>query len=86
MLTAKKFAEEIGKPYSTVALWLKNARIPEVERHELEGGRVFYLVPASAVAKYQKAENRPKRGRPKEKAEGAAEPQRPAKKGRKAGN
>jgi len=30
--TAKKFADEIGKPYSTVALWLKDNRIPEAER------------------------------------------------------
>lgn len=65
MLTAKKFAEGIGKPYSTVALWLKDERIPEAERHEMEGEKVFYLIPASLVEKYQKAENQPKRGRPK---------------------
>lgn len=64
MLTAKKFAEELGRPYSTVALWLKDARIPEAERHELEGDKIFYLIPASAVAKYKRAENQPTRGRP----------------------
>lgn len=65
MLTAKKFAGEIGKPYSTVALWLKDNRIPEAERHELEGDKIFYLIPAAVVEKYKSASNQPKRGRPK---------------------
>lgn len=64
MLTAKKFAEEIGKPYSTVALWLKLGRIPEATAQELDGDKVLYLIPASASAKYQQPENQPKRGRP----------------------
>jgi len=79
MLTAKRFADEIGKPYSTVALWLKASRIPEAETHELEGDKIFYLIPLSVVAKYKKAENQPKRGRPKkERAEA-----KPAKNGRR---
>ena len=65
MLTAKKFADEIGNPYSTVALWLKDNRIPEAERHELEGEKIFYLIPAAVVEKYKSATNQPKRGRPK---------------------
>lgn len=65
MLTAKRFADEIGKPYSTVALWLKDSRIPEAETHELEGEKIFYLIPASVVEKYKQPENHPKRGRPK---------------------
>lgn len=63
MITAAEFAEAIGVPYPTVALWLREGRIAEAEQLELGGLRVWQM-PATAVKLYKGEQKRPKRGRP----------------------
>jgi hypothetical protein len=64
MMTAAEFAEAIGVPYPTVALWLREGRIEEASQLEL-GGLKIWQIPASAVKHYKGEQVRPKRGRPK---------------------
>ena len=61
-MTAKQFAQAIGRPYTTVALWLRQNRIPEA--YLLEVGEVrVWQVPPEAVKTF----TQPKPGRPKGK-------------------
>jgi len=68
MLGAREFAEQIGVPYATVALWLRQNRIKEAEAVEV-GKLKVYQVPAEAVKLYKGDKARPKKGRPKKSGE-----------------
>ncbi|HYM00055.1 MAG TPA: hypothetical protein VEZ90_13970, partial [Blastocatellia bacterium] len=59
-LTARKFAKEVGRPYSTVLYWLKKGLVPGVEVVQETSG-VVYRIPRSAVAQFKK--QGPRRGR-----------------------
>ena len=59
-MTAREFAEAIKRPYSTVALWLRENRIPGA--YQLEAGNInVWQIPVEAVEKFEP----PKPGRPK---------------------
>ncbi len=64
MLTATEFAEAIGVPYPTVALWLRKGKIQGAEQLEL-GSLKVWQIPAMLVKSYKDEKGRPKRGRPK---------------------
>ena len=63
MMTAAEFAKAIEVPYPTVALWLREGKIPEAEQLEI-GALKVWQIPSTAVKVYKGEENRPKRGRP----------------------
>lgn len=58
-MTAREFAAAIKRPYPTVALWLRNGLVPDVEVIEL-GTAKLWQIPVSAVETFIQ----PKRGRP----------------------
>ena len=59
-MTAREFAAAIKRPYSTVALWLRESRIPGA--YQLEAGNItVWQIPIEAVEKFEP----PKPGRPK---------------------
>lgn len=72
-MTAREFAAAINRPYSTVALWLRQERIPGAFAVEAGEFKVWQI-PAEAVRTFTP----PKPGRPKGK--------KAAKKGRGARN
>lgn len=59
MLTAKEFAAATGISYPVVIKWLKAGTIPA----EQEEFRVW-RIPVAAVDRFNRPENRPRRGRP----------------------
>lgn len=59
MLTAKEFAEATGISYPVVIKWLKAGTIP-AEQEEFR----IWRIPVSAVERFNKPENRPRKGRP----------------------
>lgn len=80
MLTAKKYAEAVGKPYSTVMSWLQNDLIPGAMKEDLPIGGWYYLIPADAP------QPETRRG-PKKKTDAEADDQpKPAKRSRKKGS
>lgn len=61
-MTARQFAQAIGKPYTTVSLWLRQNRIPGA--YLLEVGEVrVWQIPAEAAKTFVP----PKMGRPAKK-------------------
>jgi hypothetical protein len=62
MLTAKKFAQAAGIPYSTLIDWLEAGLVPGASLVEFAGVSVWQI-PADSINKIQ----RPKMGRPKSK-------------------
>lgn len=88
MLTAKEFAAEAGISYPIIIRWLKEQSQPEGEQRlpgakQTDIGRLkVWQIPASLVARFSKAENKPRKGRPP-KTDGVDTPAKPAKKPRK---
>lgn len=59
-MTAREFAKVIKRPYSTVALWLRENRIPGA--YQLVAGNItVWQIPVEAIEKFTP----PKPGRPK---------------------
>jgi hypothetical protein len=65
LMTAREFARQIKKPYTTVAGWLQKGQVPGAEA-QMVGTFKVWMIPVSALKTYKV----PKRGRPK-KAEKA---------------
>jgi hypothetical protein len=68
-MTAKEFAAKLGRPYSTIAYWLRENRIPGATTTTI-GDAVFWQIPISALAEFREPTiGRPKgsKNRPKEK-------------------
>ena len=61
MLSAKEFAEKVGRPYPTVALWLRQGRIPGAQQVQV-GSWTVWEIPAAALKNFAS----PQRGRPKQ--------------------
>jgi hypothetical protein len=60
MLTSKEIAERLNRPYSTIALWLRQGRFPNAVKDESSPRGVVYFVPESDLKNFQE----PERGRP----------------------
>lgn len=73
MLTARKFAQEMGVDYTTVVRWLKNELVPGAKRQESEDRGAWWEIPETSLTM-----ERPTPG-PKAKP-------KPAKKARKKGS
>jgi len=61
MISAKEFADLVGRPYQTIMYWLRNDLVPGVEVVQESRGPV-YFVPREAVKQFKG--KGPKRGRP----------------------
>ena len=66
MLTARKFAQEMGVDYTTVVRWLKNDLVPNAVRQESEDRGAWWEIPETSLKM-----ERPKSG-PVPKAKAAA--------------
>lgn len=75
MLTARKFAQEMGVDYTTVVRWLKNELVPDAVRQESEDRGVWWEIPETSLKM-----ERPKPG-PAPKAKQPAPAEKPTKKG-----
>jgi hypothetical protein len=89
-MTAKEFAEKIGRPYPTVYLWLRTNQIPEAVYVEF-GNMKVWQIPHSVLETFKP----PKVGRPSKQSisesltagESTTErrPSKPAKKSKRSG-
>jgi hypothetical protein len=59
-MTAREFAAAINKPYPTVALWLRQNRVPGAYQERV-GDFGVWQIPVEAVKQFEP----PKQGRPK---------------------
>jgi hypothetical protein len=66
-MTAREFAAAINRPYPTVALWLRQGKVPGAYQESV-GDFSVWQIPSDAVKDFQA----PKLGRPKKEAEAAA--------------
>lgn len=67
-MTAREFAEQLGRPYQTVVLWLRKRQVPGAKLKEVGSFKVWQI-PIEVVETFQP----PKPGRPRgSKAKSAA--------------
>ena len=73
IMTAREFAAAINRPYPTVALWLRQNKVPGAYQESV-GDFSVWQIPAEALKDFQQ----PKLGRPPKPADDASA--KPAKK------
>lgn len=59
-MTAREFAEQLGRPYQTVVLWLRKRQVPGARLREVGSFKVWQI-PVEVVETFEP----PKPGRPK---------------------
>ena len=49
MLSPKQYAEQIGKPYTTVMTWLQGGQLPQAVKHKTPTGH-YWEIPSGTKA------------------------------------
>ena len=85
MLETKEVAERLNRPYSTIALWVRQGRFKNAESEDTPRGKVWWI-PETDLDTFEPPKMGWVKGRKRKADEGAAEPATPVKKARKKGN